>query len=167
MRSALAGLWGPHPVAFWLVLAACLYFVWMAVRLAGIDIRHHLLPNRIVYPSALAALVLLAGAALAAGDPGAALRTVSAGVVLFIAYLVLNLVYPAGLGLGDVKLAFVLGLYLGFTGWPAVFWATALAFVLAGLWGVVLLASRRGTGNTAIPFGPFMLAGAAAVLVGG
>jgi leader peptidase (prepilin peptidase)/N-methyltransferase len=59
-----------------------------------------------------------------------------------------------------VKLAGVLGLYLGFAGWTAVVAGTAGAFVLGGLWGVVLLATGRGTAKTAIPFGPFMLAGA-------
>ena len=67
MIGRLGDLWQYTPVAFWLVLAACLYFVVMAVRLTVIDVRHHLLPNRIVFPSyAVAGFLLLAAAAVAA-----------------------------------------------------------------------------------------------------
>ena len=79
-------------------------------------------------------------------------------------YFVLRLVYPPGMGFGDVKLAGVLGMYLGYLGWTHVFAGTFAAFLLGGLWSIVLLASRRGTLKSAIPFVPFMLAGAAAAM---
>ena len=60
-------LWEATPLAFWLVLAACAYFAVMAVRLTVIDVRHHLLPNRIVFPSYAVAGVLLAAAAVVHG----------------------------------------------------------------------------------------------------
>ncbi|ALE05127.1 peptidase A24 [Arthrobacter sp. ERGS1:01] len=160
MITHLAGLWVDAPLAFWLALLAGLYFVVMAVWLAVIDIKHQLLPNRIVFPSAAIAGVLLILAALVAGDIGAAVRTVLGGAVLWAIYVVLRLVYPAGMGYGDVKLAFVLGLYLGYISWSALLWGTFLAFLLGAMWGIVLLISRKGTGKTQIPFGPFMLAGA-------
>ena len=59
MIRRLDELWDAAPLAFWLVLAACLYFVVMAARLTVIDVRHHLLPNRIVFPSYAVAGVLL------------------------------------------------------------------------------------------------------------
>ncbi len=166
MITSLSVLWTASPVAFGLVLLAGLYFLVMAGWLTAIDIRHQLLPNRIVFPSAAIAGVLLLVACFFMSDGGAAVRTVFGGVVLWAVYVVLRLVYPSGMGYGDVKLAFVLGLYLGFIGWPAVLWGTFIAFMLAALWGVAIMAARRGSGKTQIPFGPFMLAGALAMLVG-
>jgi leader peptidase (prepilin peptidase)/N-methyltransferase len=178
----LDGLWEATPLAFWLVLAACAYFLVMAARLTVIDVRHHLLPNRIVFPSYAVAGVLLLAAAIvhvAAGsgaldgtpDGGAqlwgipALRILAGGAVLWLFYFVLRLVYPPGMGFGDVKLAGVLGMYLGYLGWAHVFAGTFAAFLLGGLWSLALLAARRGTLKSAIPFGPFMLAGAAAAML--
>jgi leader peptidase (prepilin peptidase)/N-methyltransferase len=177
----LGELWQAAPFAFWLVLAACAYFAVMAVRLTVIDVRHHLLPNRIVFPSYAVAGVLLLGAVVSVAlwapdsagvpDGGAqlfgvpALRIVAGGAVLWLFYFVLRLVYPPGMGFGDVKLAGVLGMYLGYLGWPHVFAGTFAAFLLGGLWSIGLLALRRGTLKSAIPFGPFMLAGAAAAMM--
>ncbi|SEE65790.1 leader peptidase (prepilin peptidase) / N-methyltransferase [Arthrobacter alpinus] len=165
MINALRDLWNETPVAFWLVLIAGLYYLVMATWLTVIDIKHQLLPNRIVFPSAAIAGVLLLSASLVMLDGATALRTILGAVVLWVAYAVLRLISPSSMGYGDVKLAFVLGLYLGFVSWQAVMWGTVLAFFLGAVWGLVLIVSRRGTGKTQIPFGPFMLAGALVVLV--
>lgn len=176
MIGRLGDLWEQAPLAFWLVLAACAYFTVMAVRLTVIDVRHHLLPNRIVFPSYAVAGVLLlaaafAGAALPAGGPGAGLlalpafRVVAGAAILWLFYFVLRFAYPPGMGFGDVKLAGVLGMYLGYLGWGHLFAGTFLAFLLGGLWSIALLAARRGTLKSSIPFGPFMLAGAAAAML--
>jgi leader peptidase (prepilin peptidase)/N-methyltransferase len=69
-------------------------------------------------------------------------------------------VHPAGMGYGDVKLAGLLGLYLGWLGWGPVLVGTFTGFLLGGLVGVALLVTRRAGRRTAIPFGPFMLGGA-------
>lgn len=167
MITALRDLWTETPVAFWLVLVAGLYYMVMAVRLTVIDIKHQLLPNRIVFPSAAVAGVLLLSASLFMLDGATALRTVLGAAVMWAVYVVLRLISPSSMGYGDVKLAFVLGLYLGFVSWQAVLWGTVLAFLLGAVWGLVLIASRRGTGKTQIPFGPFMLAGALVALVVG
>lgn len=188
MIRRLGELWGTSFPAFWLLLAACVYFAVMAARLTVIDVRHHLLPNRIVFPSYAIAGVLLLGAAgavtLAGGaagtvggraagsapDGGAsflgvpALGIVAGGAVLWVFYFILRLVYPPGMGFGDVKLAGVLGLYLGYLGWAHVFAGTFAAFLFGGLWSLGVLATRRGTLKSSIPFGPFMLAGAAAAM---
>ncbi|MGO4583074.1 prepilin peptidase [Arthrobacter sp. 2RAF6] len=188
MIRRLGELWGTSFPAFWLLLAACVYFAIMAARLTVIDVRHHLLPNRIVFPSYAIAGVLLLGAAIAvtlaggaagnlstgaagsAPDGGAsflgvpALGIVAGGAVLWVFYFILRLVYPPGMGFGDVKLAGVLGLYLGYLGWPHVFAGTFAAFLFGGLWSLGVLAARRGTLKSSIPFGPFMLAGAAAAM---
>lgn len=159
--------------------AACLYFVVMAVRLTVIDVRSHLLPNRIVFPSYAVAGVLLLASALVVyfadspteGAPAAefigvpGLGVIAGGGVLWMFYFVLRLVHPPGMGFGDVKLAGVLGLYLGYLGWSHIFAGTFAAFLLGGLWSLGILVARRGTLRSAIPFGPFMLAGAAAAMV--
>ncbi len=180
MIERLGTLGAANPLAFWLVLAACAYFSLMAVRLTVIDVRHHLLPDRIVFPSYAIAGVLLLGAAASqllpagqdvAGTPDAGLfgvpglRVLAGGAALWLFYFLLHAVYPPGMGFGDVKLAGVLGMYLGFLGWGHVFAGTFAAFMLGGLWSLGLLAVRRGTLQSAIPFGPFMLAGAAAAML--
>lgn len=183
MIRRLGELWADCPPGFWVALAACLYFAWMAVRLTAIDIREHLLPNRIVFPSYAVAGLLLLGAAGAyfffgpagtrtasdadaglAGVPG--LRLMAAAAALWAFYFLLRVVYPQGMGFGDVKLAGVLGLYLGYLGWGHVVAGTFAAFLFGGLWGIGLIVARRGTLKSAIPFGPFMLAGAAAAMLG-
>ncbi|MFJ4208665.1 prepilin peptidase [Paenarthrobacter sp. NPDC089675] len=177
MIRRLSALWETSTAAYWLVLLACLYFLVMAARLTVIDIRSHLLPNRIVFPSYAVAGALLVAAALVSwsnstspahdaawlGVPG--LGAIAGAAALWLFYFVLRLVYPPGMGFGDVKLAGVLGLYLGYLGWGHVFAGTFAAFLLGGLWGLVVLATRRGGLASAIPFGPFMLAGAAAAMV--
>ncbi len=180
MIERLGTLGAANPLAFWLALAACAYFFVMAVRLTVIDVRHHLLPDRIVFPSYAIAGVLLLGAAASQllhggqddagtadagvfGVPG--LRVLAGGAALWLFYFLLHAVYPPGMGFGDVKLAGVLGMYLGFLGWGHVMAGTFAAFVLGGLWSLGLLAARRGNLQSAIPFGPFMLAGTAAAML--
>ena len=144
-------------------LAVALYLC-NAVRLTVIDFRSHLLPNRILGPWFIATAVLLGAAALLAGEPGILLRMLLGAVILFAAYLVLHLIMPAGMGLGDVKLAAVLGLYLGFVSYAHLLWATALAFIIGALFSLVLLAARKATLRSAVAFGPFMLVGAGVAL---
>src|SRR5262249_55539099 len=95
----------------YLVLAAAL------VALSAIDLEHYILPNRIVYPLAGAMIVLLAIASLGDDDLDALVRALAAGAIAFVVFFVLHLVSPRSMGFGDVKLAFVLGLSLGWLGW--------------------------------------------------
>ena len=150
--------------AFWVLCGAAVYFLVLAVRLTVVDAATHRLPNRIVLPAYPVSAVLLGTAALAAGEPSRIAVMLLAGAVLFSAYFLLRFGNPSGLGLGDVKLAGVLGIWLGFMGWGHVLAGTFAAFLLGGAWGVLLIVSRRGTAKTSIAFGPFMLAGAAAAM---
>jgi leader peptidase (prepilin peptidase)/N-methyltransferase len=82
--------------------------------------------------------------------------------------LVLALISPRGMGMGDVKLAGLLGLYLGWLGWPVVLTGLFLGFLVQALLGLALLAVRRVDRRTELPFGPALLAGAlAAALLSG
>jgi leader peptidase (prepilin peptidase)/N-methyltransferase len=87
--------------------------------------------------------------------------------VLYALYFLIAIAKPGGMGFGDVKLAGVLGLYLGWVGWGALAVGTFLGFLIGGLVGIALMIGGRATRRTGLPFGPFMLVGALiAILVG-
>jgi leader peptidase (prepilin peptidase)/N-methyltransferase len=165
--AALFGLtaWRLGPV--W-ELPAYLYLAAVAVALTLIDVDVRRLPNAIVLPSYVVGAALLLVPAVAAGQWDAYLRALLGAVVLFALYFALAFAYPAGMGFGDVKLAGVLGLYLGWLGWGELAVGAFFGFLLGGAWGVALLVAKRASRKSAIPFGPFMLGGALlAVFVGG
>ena len=143
-----------------LTVVAFLYLMAITIALALIDLDTHRLPNAIVLPSYAVGVVLLGAASFVGGEPFALARAAIGGAGLFLFYLVLALVKPGGMGFGDVKLAGVLGLFLGFLGWAPLLVGAFAAFLLGGLFGIALLASRRAGRRTGIPFGPWMLAGA-------
>jgi leader peptidase (prepilin peptidase)/N-methyltransferase len=142
-------------------LPAFLVLAAVAVLLTLIDLRHHLLPDRVVLPAIVAGAVLLAVAGVVEGDAAAFVRAGGAALVLFVVFLVLALIAPSGLGMGDVKLAALLGLYLGWLGWNVVVLGAAAGFVVQAVLAVALLASRRIGLKGELPFGPAMLLGAA------
>ncbi|WP_241976620.1 MULTISPECIES: A24 family peptidase [unclassified Cryobacterium] len=139
---------------------AYLYLAAVSVTLALIDFDTHTLPNRIVLPSYLVGLGLLGGAAVAGGDPSALLRGIVGLAILWAIYLGLALIYPGGMGFGDVKLAGVLGLFLGYLGWGELIVGGFAAFLLGGIFGLGLVLTKRASRKSAIPFGPWMLVGA-------
>ncbi len=144
-----------------LVLAAAL------VALSVIDLRTFRLPNRIVFPLTGASVVLLAAAALAAGDLDIWVRALLGGAAGFAFFLILHLVSPAAMGFGDVKLSFTLGLFLGWLGWGYVFLGLFLGFLYGAVIGVLLIALRLRSRKDHVPFGPFLAAGTmTAILVG-
>ncbi|MDP9417851.1 MAG: prepilin peptidase [Actinomycetota bacterium] len=141
-------------------LPAFLYLAAISVALALIDLDVKRLPNAIVLPSyPVVALLLLLPAAVS-GAWGDYLRALIGMVALFALYFVLALVYPAGMGFGDVKLAGVLGLCLGWLGWAELAVGGFAGFLLGGVIGAVLMVVGRATRKSQIPFGPFMLVGA-------
>jgi leader peptidase (prepilin peptidase)/N-methyltransferase len=143
-----------------LELVAFLYLAAVSVSLALIDIDVHKLPNRIVLPSYLVGIVFLGTASLLSGDFGALIRLAIGLAASWIVYFAMALAYPGGMGFGDVKLAGVLGLYLGWLGWGTLATGTLAAFLLGGAFAVALLVARRANRKSGIPFGPWMLAGA-------
>ena len=141
-------------------LPAFLFLAGSGVLLAVIDLRHHLLPNRVVVPSIVIGAVLLLVAALGGQEWAALLRAFLGAVALFAVYLALALISPRGLGFGDVKLAGLVGLYLGWIGWDALVVGAAAGFVIQALLAALLLATRRVGRRGELPFGPAMLLGA-------
>ncbi len=151
-------------------LPALLYVAAVSVALALIDLDHRRLPDAIVLPSYLVALALLALATWGPGSPATAgdlVRAVVGGLAMFVFYFVVVLIYPRGMGFGDAKLAGVLGLYLGFLGWEQLVVGWFAAFVLGGVFALGLLATGRASRKSSVPFGPWMLLGAAVGLSAG
>lgn len=149
------------------VLPAYLYLAAVGMALAAIDIDTQRLPDVLTLPSYAVAVVLLGAAQVLGSDSGELLRAVLGAAVAFSFYFALAFAYPAGMGFGDVKLSGVLGLYLGWLGWGALVVGLFAGFLLGGVFGVLLIASRRGGRRSKVPFGPFMLLGTLlAVLVG-
>jgi len=147
-------------VARLLSLVAFLWLAGVSVALTVIDLEHHRLPDAIVLPSYAVGGVLLAASSILIGDWPALVRAAIGLASLFAFYLIAALSYPGGMGFGDVKLAGVLGLYLAWLGWGEFAVGAFAAFLLGGLFAVVLLATRRVERTGGIPFGPWMLAGA-------
>lgn len=141
-------------------LAAYLYLAAVGVALAMIDLDLQRLPDKLTLPSYPVALVLLGIAAAVDGLPHDFLRAVIAMAVLFGFYAVVWFVYPAGMGLGDVKLAGVVGLYLGWLGWGQLVVGAFSAFLIGAVVSVGLMLLASAGRKTRIPFGPFMLVGA-------
>jgi leader peptidase (prepilin peptidase)/N-methyltransferase len=148
------------PAATLIALAGFLYLAALTVALALIDLDTHTLPNKIVLPAYIVGGVILLTASALSGDWGALFRAAIGMAAMFVAYLIMALAYPGGMGLGDVKLAGVLGLYLAWIGWGALLIGAFAAFVLGGLFSIVLLALRKVNRKSGIPFGPWMLGGA-------
>ncbi|MCU4673600.1 prepilin peptidase [Microbacterium fluvii] len=142
------------------VIVAYLYLAAISIALALIDLDTKRLPNAIVLPAYIVLLVLFALACLLGAEWGALLRAAIGGAALYAFYALLRLVRPDGMGGGDVKLAGVLGLALGWLGWGALVVGAFAAFLLGGVFGLALIAARRAGRRTAIPFGPWMILGA-------
>jgi leader peptidase (prepilin peptidase)/N-methyltransferase len=129
------------------------------IAIGGIDLNHRIVPNRIVVPAALWGL--LAGALVRLDRMPELLL---AGAIAFVLMLLAALAYPAGMGLGDVKLAGVMGLFLGVAVAPALF----AAFAAGSLLGLALIARHGQKGRKmALPFAPFLAAGGILGLVAG
>jgi leader peptidase (prepilin peptidase) / N-methyltransferase len=137
----------------------------LGVALGYVDMRRHRLPDALTFPAFAAGALLLAGAAAAEVEWGAYARAWLGAVVLAGFYLLLVIIRPADMGLGDVKLAAVLGLYLGWLGWAVLVVGAFLGFLFGGLLGLALVALRRATMRTSVPAGPTMLLGALVAVV--
>ena len=169
VELATGGLFVVMAVRFGLdpVLPAYLYLAAVGLALALIDLDCKRLPDALTLPSYPVAVVLLAAAAALGSDSGSLGRALLGGLAMFVVYFALCFAYPAGMGFGDVKLAGVLGLYTAWLGWGAWSVGLFLGFLLGGVFGVALIALRKGGRKTAVPFGPFMLVGVLTAVLAG
>jgi leader peptidase (prepilin peptidase)/N-methyltransferase len=161
LLAALGGLGAATLAHGWAELVAFALLALTCAMLVVVDLAVYRLPDVIVGPMYPILAVAFTIQTTVDGDWSRLGRAAIAGGVLALSYLVLVLLVPSGMGLGDVKLAGLLGVFLGWTGWPNVLVGTVAAFTLNGVVAAVLLVSRHATRKSAIAFGPWMVAGAA------
>lgn len=142
----------------WLLLPM-LWFVAVGIALAMIDIDLRRLPNSIVLSSWAAVGFGLTLTAVMEDSFGDLARAGLGALAMGGVYLLLALIYPAGMGMGDVKLAVLLGMVLGWFGWAQVVVGFFLGFLLGAVWGIGLMIVKGSGRKTAVPFGPFMIVG--------
>jgi leader peptidase (prepilin peptidase)/N-methyltransferase len=163
VESATAVLWIAVVAAKWgdpAQIALGLALVTLMVPVVLIDLEHRLIPNRLTAPFAVLAVAL--GLVL---DPGFVPEQLVAGTAAGGFFLLAALAHPRGMGMGDVKLAAVMGLYLGRAVAPAIFLGL-IAGVLVGAAIIARVGASEGR-RTAVPFGPFLALGAIAALFAG
>jgi leader peptidase (prepilin peptidase)/N-methyltransferase len=159
-------------VAMWLrfgaspELPAFCYLAVAGVALAFIDALYQRLPDLLTLPSYPVAILALGIGALFVPGGGQHFGQALIGMAaVWLLFLLQVLIYPAGMGWGDVKLSGVIGLYLGWFGVAAVIAGLLAGYLLAAVTGIGLLATGRATRKSYLPFGPFLLAGALIVIV--
>ena len=149
------------------VLPAYLVFAATMVTLTVTDLQTKLIPNRILGPATVTGGVLLALGGLVARDFDGIGRAAIGGFAYFGVLFLLALIGRGALGFGDVKMSFIIGVFTGYVSIGSVLVAGAGAFIVAGLYSVVLIVTRLSNRKDMIPFGPFMTtAGLAAVVWG-
>jgi leader peptidase (prepilin peptidase)/N-methyltransferase len=143
-------------------------FFWVLVVLTVIDLEHKLLPTRIIYPSIGAGVVLLVADALLTGDPERLVRAAIGAAVFGFFFFAVAFAVPRGMGMGDVRLSYLLGMFLGYLGGVGiVLLGMFLSFLSGALIGGVAAAVTKGGRKMKIPFGPFLAFGTVlAVFVG-
>ncbi len=135
-------------------------FFWLLVVLTAIDVEHRILPNKIVVPALVAGWALLGVAALMDADLARLVDAAVGALVFGGFFFLIAFIYPGGMGGGDVKLAFVLGTFLGYLGGIGyVLVGMFLAFFLGAIGGAVVMVLAGGNRKTQVPFGPFLALG--------
>ena len=148
-------------------LPAYLVFAAAMVAVTVIDLEHSIVPNRVVASTLAASVPLLALAALLDGAWSSFATAVAGALAAGGALLAVNLASPRGMGMGDVKLALVLGLFLGWIDLAHVLLGMFLGFVLGAVGGVVLIAMKRRTRRDHVPFAPFLAGGSVIAVLAG
>jgi len=143
----------------WLVVPLA-FFALLTPLLTAIDLRWLIVPNRLVLPSVGAIFVFGAGSGILDGQPLRVLWMAAGSAALFAIYLVLALVAPGSMGMGDVKLAILVGAVLGAIAWPGWVLGMVAGFVVGAVVGLAGLALRSVTLRSQLPYAPSMLAGA-------
>jgi leader peptidase (prepilin peptidase)/N-methyltransferase len=143
-----------------LVLAAACWLALCSVPLAFIDAGVRRLPDILTGSAFAGTAAILLAAAAAGGTWHVLARAVLGSIALSGFYLVLAVISPSGMGMGDVKAAAGLGSMLAWKGWSVLLGGGFAGFLLAAVYGAALLISGRATRKQQIPFGPFMIAGA-------
>ncbi|WP_309970594.1 A24 family peptidase [Arthrobacter oryzae] len=141
------------------VLPAFFFLSATGLVLSWIDLQHKLLPNKVVLPSLGIGFVLLLLDAGMNQRWGNLLAAVIGCAVTFVIYLILALISPRGMGMGDVKLSAPLGMYLGYLSAGHLILGIVLGFIAGAVTSVLLVTSGLAGRKTVLPFGPSMFLG--------
>lgn len=154
-----------------LLIVGYLYLTAMLVTVSAIDIACFRLPDVIVLPSFVFSVALVLVESLRQGEPRRIGYALAGAGIYFGILLVIHLISPRGMGFGDVKLAAVMGLYLGWLGagyatsFVLVVWALLVGAVAGSIIGIVMLTVQGASRRTPIPFGPYLALGTMAVVL--
>jgi leader peptidase (prepilin peptidase)/N-methyltransferase len=162
VELATAGLFAAAAVRFgadWALPAFCVFLAAL-LAISLIDLEHYIVPNRIVYPTLALCIPLLVLAAAAGHRWDWLGEAALGGAAGFLGLFVVHVIQPRGMGFGDVRLAGVIGMMLGWLGLGHVALGLFLGFVLGAVVGVGLIVTKLRGRKDAIPFGPFLAAGA-------
>lgn len=163
VRITAAAVTGAACVAFFLRfgntpgLPALILLAALGVQLSRVDMALHLLPNQLVLILLIAGIFLLAAPLIFSQQADDFTRALVGAIILFAVYLVLALISPGGIGMGDVKLAAPVGLYLGYLGWSQLLYGGLLGFIVNGVGTAILLSGKRRNAAIEVPHGPAML----------
>ena len=138
-------------------LPALVLLAVLGVQLARVDIALHLLPNQLVFILLIAGILLLTAPLVFSQQADDFVRALAGAVILFAVYLILALISPGGIGMGDVKLAAPVGLYLGYLGWSQLLYGGLLGFIVNGVATALLLGGKRRNTAKEVAHGPAML----------
>jgi len=153
--ALVAWLVGPSAL-----LPGYLFFAGTTIALVLTDLDHKRLPDRIVFTGTGLTVALFIGGAIIENETDQLTPAFIGGAVYLLLFFVLFMVTPGGFGFGDVKLSFLLGFVMTYSGWRELVVGIFLAFLIGGLIGTgIILFTKRGR-KTKMPFGPAMMAGA-------
>ncbi|SDQ78618.1 leader peptidase (prepilin peptidase) / N-methyltransferase [Pseudarthrobacter chlorophenolicus] len=144
-------------------LPAFLFLAILGVQLARIDFSLHLLPNPLVLALLAGGIALLLAPSTVNQHADNMLRALLGMVILFAGYLILGLISPGAIGMGDVKLAAPVGLYLGYLGWTHLLYGGLLGFILNGVVTIAVVAQKSRKDATEVAHGPSMLGSVLAI----
>lgn len=152
----LTPLSGAAAVVAWIAYA---WFAASSVALVLTDLDTRRLPDVVLWPSAAVGLLAFVIAWPLGADAWALPRALAGAAIMFACYLLIRFIRPDGMGGGDVKLAAVAGLYLGWLSWQALAVGWLAGFIVGGVFGIVMMALRRASRGSAFAFGPWLLVG--------
>lgn len=167
LEVANAALWAALVARFGLAPALVAYLVSFSAMLAItiIDARHYVIPTRLVYPTWLFAVAVLASTAVAQDRMDQLFSAVAGAFIAWAFFAVVWLIHPRGMGFGDVRLALLVGLLLGWFSLGTVMRGLLVSLILSAVTGLIVIALRLRGPKDAIPFGPFLTIGAAATIL--
>jgi leader peptidase (prepilin peptidase)/N-methyltransferase len=162
--GALLGAATANTFGFTLQLFAYGLMIAMALEQTLVDFCTHRLARGVTMRAALVGGPLLALAAINIDETARIATMFGAFIATLVFFLVLSFISKGGIGSGDVRLAPVLAMFLGWMGWSHVYMGLASGFILGGIWALALVFTGKANRSSRIAFGPFLCAGAVATL---